>query len=292
MNDEHPVRPRRTAFGELVQLDASPHDWLSLGSLDESNYRLDRKIALHLAIDDATSQLLGGYFCQEETLVGYYQVVYQLLTKYGIPSTFYTDRRTIFEYRAKLRVEDENIQFKRACNELGVGIISTSVAQAKGRVERSFRTHQDRLINELKYAGITTIEDANKFLGGYMAKHNKKYALDIPLDNTGRILSAFRPLNDLGSQIDIRKILSIIEKRKVLNGGLISFGNRQYYLTDDDGIRLFLPADTSVEVVKTFNEQLLVKYGNKYYHTEHFADGRLTAHAPPPTHPWRRTYHH
>lgn len=273
-SNQHPTRSRRLGFGELVQMDASNHDWLSLGA----NY----KINLHLAVDDATSQLIGGWFCRTETLFGYYMVFHQILISYGIPGDFYTDKRTVFEYRAGIRKENEHIQFKNACSSLGVGIITTSVAEAKGRVERSFRTHQDRLVSELKLAGITTIAGANEYLVGYMKRHNERYALKM--DGSTPIPSVFRPLD---KDVDVNKILPVVTTRKILNGNVISFKNKQYHPINDDGSRLLLPVNTQIEVVETLNGKLLIKYGNDYYETQYFANGRLTAHLPPPTHPWR-----
>lgn len=151
---QHPIRERRWTFGELVQLDGSVHDWFSNNT----------KATLHLAIDDATSKILGDYFCKEETLYGYYQIFKQILLSYGIPKTFYTDRRTVFDYKRGKTALNKNIQFKRVCHELGVNIIATSIAQAKGRVERSFKTHQQHLVSEFRINKIGTIEQANNYI--------------------------------------------------------------------------------------------------------------------------------
>ena len=273
-NNQHPTRPRRLSFGELVQLDASNHDWLSLGA--------DHKISLHLAIDDATSQLIGGYFCRTETLFGYYTVFYRILTNYGIPGEFYTDRRTVFEFRAGLRKKAEHVQFKNACSSLGVGIISTSVAEAKGRVERSFRTHQDRLVSELKLAGVTTLAGANEYLPNYIKRHNERYALKVDENSP----SVFRSLDD---SVDVNRVLSVVTPRKILNGNVISFKSKQYHPIEDDGSRLLLPLNTQIKVVETLDGKLLIKYDSTYYTTQYFTNGRLTAHTPPPTHPWRNS---
>jgi transposase len=273
-NNSHPVRPRRTRFGELVQLDASLHDWLSLGS--------ERKMTLHVAIDDATSVVLAGYFCETETLRGYFQLAHQILTNYGIPGDFYTDRRTVFEYLSGKRKEAEHIQFKNACSTLGIDIIATSVPQAKGRVERSFRTHQDRLVSELRLAGIVTVPEANAYLAGYIQRHNQKYAL-APVDST----QAFRLV---GKNVDLNKVLAVVSPRKILNGNVISFKSRQYQPMRTNSTRLILPVDTPVETVETFDGQLLIRYDTIYYQAGYFADGTLTAHSPPATHPWKQSY--
>lgn len=141
----HPLRPRRAKFGELVQLDTSIHDWFSDGT----------KWALYTAIDDATSIILACIIAKAETTEGYFKLFKQLVVSYGIPATFYTDRRTTFVFNGYKEVSKRaRIQFEQACHRLGVGIIKTSNAAAKGRVERSFRTMQSRLVSELRVLGI------------------------------------------------------------------------------------------------------------------------------------------
>ena len=102
---------------------------------------------LHLAIDDATGTVTGAWFDTQETLRGYYHVFHQILTNYGIPYQFFTDRRTIFTYKQKNSPsldEDTYTQFAYACKQLGVLLESSSVPQAKGRVERLNQTLQSR----------------------------------------------------------------------------------------------------------------------------------------------------
>jgi transposase len=90
IEDPHPRRPRCAYFGEMLQMDASLHLWFG-----------DRKATLHVAVDDATGMIVGAYFDHQETLKGYYNVFSQILRTYGIPYMFYTDRRTVFEYKQK-----------------------------------------------------------------------------------------------------------------------------------------------------------------------------------------------
>ena len=140
--DAHPRRPRCAYFGELIQMDASEHEWFG-----------DIKTHLHLAIDDATGMVVGAYFDEQETLKAYYNVFFQILTEYGIPYKFLTDRRTVFEYKLKNAPSDEEdtfTQFSYACHQLGVEIDTTSIPQAKGRVERLNQTLQSRLIVEMR----------------------------------------------------------------------------------------------------------------------------------------------
>lgn len=151
--DIHPRKPRAAYFGELIQMDASDHLWFG-----------DTKAQLHAAIDDATGKIVGAYFAPQETLQGYYNVFHQILTQYGIPARFFTDKRTIFEYKKAPSInEDTFTQFAYACHQLGTEILTSSVPQAKGRVERLFQTLQSRLIPELRLAGVESIEKSPEF---------------------------------------------------------------------------------------------------------------------------------
>ena len=138
--------------------------------------------------NEVTGIITGAWFDKEETLNGYYHVFYQILDGYGIPYKFLTDRRSVFTYQKKNTgsVEDDTYtQFAYACKQLGVQLESISIPQAKGRVERMFKTLQTRLPVELRLAGITELNAANKFLDSYLQKFNAKFAL--PIDNTNSV---------------------------------------------------------------------------------------------------------
>lgn len=138
-NKIHPLRPRRSSMGELVQLDASTHDWLLTGE----------KWSIYTAIDDATSLVLAAIIAKTETTEGYFRLFRQLISNYGVPKTFYTDRRTSFVFNGDKEIAKRaKVQFDWACKTLGVDIIKTSNPQAKGRVERGLRSLQSRLVCE------------------------------------------------------------------------------------------------------------------------------------------------
>ena len=160
VEDVHSRRPRCAYFGELEQMDATPYEWIP-GEIWH----------LHLAVDDATGRITGAWFDTQETLNGYYHVFHQILVNYGIPFKFLTDKRTVFTYKKKNSPsldEDTYTQFAYACKQLGVELESTSVPQAKGRVERLNQTLQSRLPVELRLAGVTSREAANEFLNSYI----------------------------------------------------------------------------------------------------------------------------
>ena len=245
----HPLRERREGFGEVVQMDASYHRWFG-----------NKKCHLHIAVDDATSKILGAYFDTQETLKGYYNVFKQILLRYGVPSAFYTDRRTIFEYRRKNDYTNEDVknaldnsrtQFAIAARTLGVNrIFTTSVPQAKGRVERSFNTHQDRLVNEMKTANIKTIDEANIFLQDYIKRHNKKFAL--PSDN---LKNKFKEKPSLGK---INTYLAITSIRHILSGMQIKYNGKIYVPYLPDGTALYIKEKTEVIILKTFDNKILM----------------------------------
>lgn len=280
----HPRKPRAKYFGELIQMDASEHLWF--GHI---------KCFLHLAIDDATGNVVGAYFCPQETLFAYYHVFSQILLSYGIPAEFLTDRRTIFEYKTMKNPSDEKdvfTQFGYACSQLGVSITTSSVAQVKGRIERVFQTLQSRLITELRLAGISDIQAANAFLPCFFERFNQLFA--VPFDYTKSVFD---------KQIDYARmntILSVISKRKVDNGNTIKYKNQYYQFFDESGLVLVKPKITCY-VLETFDQQLVACIDNTYYHlialekhhrhSKNFdleapSEPKYKGHKPAPFHPW------
>jgi transposase len=236
---KHPSRPRRQCFGELLQIDASIHNWFG-DSLP--------KATLHGAIDDATGTVMGLWFEKEETLKGYYEMMWQILGKYGIPEAFYGDNRTIFEFRrlsekSQTIDRDVHINFKRMCQQLGIELITTSVSQAKGRIERLWGTLQSRLISELRLRGITTIEAANSYLPEFMADHNRRFALKPDMES-----SVFAPAP---SPKEIDFYLSTEFQRTADNGSSFGFEGKRHQLVDDEGVLAKIPPKTVIDIYVT-----------------------------------------
>ena len=225
VEDAHSRRPRCAYFGEMQQMDASPYEWVP-GQIWH----------LHLAIDDATGTITGAWFDTQETLNGYYHVFHQILTNYGIPYKLFTDRRTVFTYKKKNSPsldEDTYTQFAYACKQLGVLLESSSVPQAKGRVERLNQTLQSRLPVELRLAGITTIEGANEFLHSYIKKFNAKFSLPSIIPN---LCSLKQPSDE-----KINLILAVLNERTVDCGHCIQFQHDHYRMLDQPGTAGTLP---------------------------------------------------
>lgn len=240
IEDAHPRRPRCAHFGEMIQLDASLDNWFGL-----------QKTQLHIGVDDSTGTIVAAYFDRQETLNGYYNVLDQILTTYGIPYMFYTDKRTVFEYKKKKLsdLEDNTFtQFGYACKQLGIEIKTTSIPQAKGRVERMFQTLQLRLPIELRLAGIKTLEQANEFLKSYLKEFNAKFALSI--DHTNSVFEK-QP-----SPEKINLILAVLTQRKIDSGHSIRFDNQYFRLLDQNGLPVYLYKGTTGMVIKAFSGDL------------------------------------
>lgn len=274
----HPRRPRRAAFGELVQMDASWHRWFGEG-----------KASLHLAIDDATSRVLGARFEEQETLRGYYMAFAEVLRGYGCPRELYTDRRTVFASgRADgPRLEAQSgTQFRMAAARMGVERLhATSVPQAKGRVERAFQTFQDRLVSEMRTAKVACMEEANAFLAAFVADHNARYALDEE-----GLERAFGPIP---SEHEIDLGLAVVCRRKA-KGGAVSYKGLPYAPFDEES-RKALPHGAEVLVLRTLSDRLYVVHGDDAWPlvnvetmalpTPEDVKGRI--YVPPKDHPWK-----
>jgi hypothetical protein len=143
-------RPRRSCFGELVQMDTSIHDW--------TEGRGEDMVLIHM-IDDATSRLLARFY-DPDTVLNHMDLLLRWLQAFGRPLALYTDRHSIFEPQDKGQAApDAETQFGRALRELGIELIRAHSPQAKGRVERSFGTAQDRVVKEMRLASVPSIFD-------------------------------------------------------------------------------------------------------------------------------------
>jgi len=225
LGEKHFWRPRRSGYGELVQWDTSNHDWL------ESRGEVVRYLVRW--IDDATSRS-GGRFVLHDGTRENMGVLWQYAENNGRMVDLYSDRAGIFvvapraKENARERQEADRLtQFGRGLRELGVGWIPAYSPQAKGRVERSFGTDQDRLVKHLRLAKVKTLQDANKFLEEeYWPDWNERFAR--PLDG---VVDLHRPLTP---QIDLASALSHVEQRVISNDYTFSFAGRRYQIARTD----------------------------------------------------------
>jgi transposase len=162
----HQPRHRRDRLGELVQIDGCEHAWFE-----------DRgpPCTLLVFVDDATSRLMHLRFVPGESAFAYMAATRAYIEAHGKPVAFYSDRHGIFRVNQPDAAGEGMTQFGRALHELNVDIICANSPQAKGRVERAHKTLQDRLVKELRLAGIGTVEAANAFLPGFMADYNARF---------------------------------------------------------------------------------------------------------------------
>ncbi|WP_202943851.1 ISNCY family transposase [Natranaerobius thermophilus] len=253
----HHRRKRKDRMGLLVQIDASPYDWFDTG------FDCD----LHAAIDDATGALLGLFFVENECLEGYFQIMHQLISNYGIPASLYSDKHTIFRSPKsdKLSIDEQlagkqvkPTQFGAAMEELGVTIIPANSPQAKGRVERLFDTLQSRLPTLFKLHNITTMEKANEFLQkDFLPDFNKRFALKPENE-----LSAFTCLNQ---DINLDHILCSKFKRTVDNSATFSFEGSYYQILDKNSQ---LVPKSKVTVLSNPKFGVKVKYKDMVFETQ------------------------
>jgi hypothetical protein len=212
-------RDRRPRYGELVQADGSHHDWFE-GRAE--------KCVLMGYIDDATSRTYARFYEYEGTKPAM-DSFKKYIEKNGIPQSIYMDRHPTYKSTKKPTIEEQLAnkkamsQFERAVEELGVRFIHAQSAPAKGRIERLFKTFQDRLIKELRLAGVSSIEEGNKFLEVYSPKHNEKFGVEAkdPVD-------LHRPAGDM----DLDSVLCIKEKRVLRNDYTVLYGSEFYQILD------------------------------------------------------------
>lgn len=203
-------RPRRPMIGMMLHQDGSRHLWLPA---------LGRQIDLIVTMDDATSEIYSGFFVDEEGTASSFRGLSEVISRYGLFCTLYTDRGSHYFYTAKAGepVDKAKLtQVGRALAQLGIRHIAAYSPEARGRSERMFETLQDRLVKELADAGITTIEAANRFISDvYLPAHNRRFA--VAASEPG---SAFVPW----TRSDLTEILCHQEDRVVGNDNTVMFG--------------------------------------------------------------------
>lgn len=197
-------RPRLPAEGALLQLDGSRHDWLE---------GRGPWLALVGAIDDATGLVVAATFRDQEDAAGYMAVLHQVVTIHGLPLAVYRDGHGAFAPTNPRRVdpaapEDRRLsQVGRALVELDIASILAGSAQAKGRIERCWGTFQDRLVVELRLAGIADRDAANAFLPGFLARHNRRFS--VPAQDPAPAWRIVPP------GVDLERVLVFKYRRKV-----------------------------------------------------------------------------
>jgi transposase len=286
------LRPRRERFGELIQIDGSPHDWFEGRS---------ESCTLIVFIDDATSKLTGLQFFPTETTQAYMHVLKSHMASYGRPVSFYSDRHGIFRVNQKeTKSGDGHTQFSRALETLDIESIQAQTPQAKGRVERVNKTLQDRLVKEMRLKGINNRDEANAFLPEFIVAFNQRFEKQEKNKE-----DAHRKVLHTPREIDL--ILSRHSKRKVSNELEISYEKTIYQI---QGNRHRLK-QKEVTVCDLFGQEVVLLYEGKEIAYKLFNESgpspkledektlnkrvdqaierqSKTAYKPAADHPWRR----
>lgn len=285
-------RSPRECCGELLQLDGSVHDWFE-----------DRgpEVVLISAIDDATKRLYSR-FAPAETTEAVMRLLAGYIARHGRPLAIYADRHSIYKTTRSASVDEQlegrepQTQLTRALRELGIEYIASYSPQGKGRVERSFGTCQNRLLRELRLAGISDIEAANEFLERvYLPEHNRRFT-EPPACSS----DAHRPADGL----DLDAILSYQETRTVTNDYTIRYLNDRYQIAENSALAGLRGAKVIVEdrldgsVHVRFRERYLTvtklppppAKGAADQRRKRVAGRERSIVVPAADHPWRRGY--
>ena len=275
-------RERKHHFGEMVQMDGSHHDWFE-GRGPEC--------VLMGYIDDATGTVSGRFYNYEGTMPAM-DSFSRYIRRYGIPQSVYLDKHTTYKSPAKQSLEDEledkkpMSQFERSLTELGVTVIHANSPQAKGRIERSFRTLQDRLVKEMRLARINSVVQANEFLIKYHPIYNAKFKVK-PVSDVDVHQSALSPRA-------LDRIFCIREERTLRNDFTIAYNGKLYQIKDaiktqkvaveeriDGSLHIsHRGLDLSYREIKTRPAKENLKTTS--------AIPKKTSRYQPPDHPWKR----
>jgi hypothetical protein len=282
-------RERRAHFGELVQMDGSPHGWFE--------ERAETCCLMNM-VDDATSTTLGR-LDEQETTAGAMELLWKWIDKYGIPVALYTDRKNVYvpdektAAKAELSGQEALTQFGRACKSLGIRIIEAHSPQAKGRVERSNGTYQDRLVKELRLEQISDIDSANKLLAeSFVDNLNQKFAV-APSEKADFHRSA--------KGRDLASVFCIEEERSLTDDWIVRYGNSYYQMARQSNKP---PTSKKVKVRSYLNGELHFNYRGKDLVHWQLPERPVPAKAEPPVarnkprhipmpapdHPWRGSY--
>jgi len=285
-------RERRGHFGEMVQMDGSHHLWFEVRG---------KMYCLMVMIDDATG-IRMSLLADGETTEAAMRLLWMWIERYGVPKSLYTDKKNVYvpaeKDRENARQEGKEAltQFGRSCKRLGIEIIRAHSPQAKGRVERSNKVYQDRLVKELRLEGISDIDAANKLLteGGFDEDLNRRFAVE-PREEADYHRDA--------SVYDLPSIFCIEEERTLSVNWTLSFENRVYQIKS--GSANYSPASRKVQLRRYLDGNLHIFYRGSEAAFEEIDPGKKEKKkkrtkgrnvsplgaskpsSPAPDHPWR-----
>jgi len=285
----HPWRERKDYFGEMVQMDGSHHAWLE---------GRGPRLVLMGYVDDAKNNFFGHFYGYE----GVYPAMDSLeryISLCGLPRSLYLDKHSTFKTTREpsldelLRGERAHTQFERACKQLGIEVIHAHSPQAKGRIERTFGILQDRLVKEMRLAGIRTEDQANRFLEKFLPRFNERFAKVAKKEG-----DLHRPLP---KGVNLREIFCIKATRTINNGYIVKWKGRQLLIESVSIAR----RKRKVQIREHFDGEITIKFNGRYLKYREIIEPEPAArekvkrpvdeprkrkgkYIPPPDHPWRR----
>ena len=289
------AHPRRFsnlyAFGQEVQMDACNKMWF--GGIPSF---------LHLAVDKATKKVLFGWFEYEEITRGYYVLLFNIIINYGIPQKIKADNRSTFSANNSKNKEKKVFmtQFGKVCERLDIVLHTTSVSTAKANVERENKTFKDRLIAELRYEGITDIDEANKYLNEvFIPKMNKKFSYVINEKTSLMKENSY-------TEEELKLIISERKEKIIDNASCISY-NHNYYIPIDleTGEIINFQKGTKCTLIIDYDGEYIGEIQDYYYKMlelenrdsvmkkeSEITDSKIEKehhkYIPPKNHPWRK----
>lgn len=281
-------RARKDNPGELEQFDGSYHIWFG-----------DEESCLLLAVDDATGKITHAKFDYHEGIEPVFNFWLEYEEKQGFPLSIYLDKFSTYKINHKNAVDNEDwmTQFERAMSQVGVNLITAHSPQAKGRVERMFETLQDRLVKELRLAGITNIDEANIFLEKYIPEFNAKFAV-VPARKKDLHKKPIKGIKE-----KLPQIFSLQNERIVMNDYTVRFANSYYqldeiqpttvYKKDKVTVEEHLDGDIKISLKdKYLNFKVLPKRPRKEIDIKLAAITvrKISDWKPPIDHPWRSPF--
>ena len=284
----HAWRARKDNPGELEQFDGSYHKWFGE---DES--------CLLLSVDDAAGKITHAEFDYNEGIVPVFNFWLKYFEKHGFPLAIYLDKFSTYKINHKNAVDNEDwmTQFERAMSQAGIKPITAHSPQAKGRVERMFETLQDRLVKELRLAGINTLDEANQFLEKYIPKFNAQFAV-AP---AGKTDLHKKPIKQI--QEKLPQIFSIQNTRVVMNDYTVRFANSYYQLDEIQPTTVYKKDKVTIE--ERLNGEVKINLKNHYLNFKVLPERpkkeidiklpaltirRISGWKPPIDHPWRTQF--
>lgn len=289
-------RPRKEYFGELEQFDGSYHFWFENRFVDADGNPIE--VCLLVSVDDATGKITKAQFTTNEGVVAVFTFWKRYIEEIGKPISIYLDKFSTYKINHKAAVDNSELmtQFQRAMKDLAVQLITAHSPQAKGRVERLFETLQDRLVKEMRLAGVSNPDEGNTFLEKiFIPKFNERFA--VPPQKEGNV---HRPLTKIDKQ-NLNRIFSIQSTRKVNNDFTIQFKNHWYQLAEMQPITV--RARDTVFVEEWLDETVHFSLREKHLNVTVLPERPkrvkkqpiiLTTHKlnwkPPANHPWRKPF--